>query len=334
MKLPALLTSDLHLTAKPRDEYRWELFPWMLKEIQQHRIKTVVILGDITDAKDYHSADLVNRIVSNIVAISKVVEEVIILMGNHDYLGDVPFFSFLSSIPRIKFISSIIKDSEHSLDYLFLPHTRTPKKDWSQIRMEYYDFVFMHQTVSGAIASNGQSMQGEMDGSMSGPQIQIYSGDIHVPQDIGDVRYIGSPYHVHFGDAFVPRVLMLDHEGEEKQLHFPSIKRVTLKGDQKEVEMELLFLKPHDQIKIRLDLAPEDRARWDTIKRELSDFCTNGGVELHGIELVPRIVRKILLPQARQIASQTDHAESVTRFVVREDLGGDVLETGLDLVKK
>ncbi len=337
MKLPAIITTDLHLTAKPRDGYRWELFHWLQGEIHKHKAKSVLILGDITDAKDFHSAELVNRIVWNIVKLTEEVEEVVILMGNHDYLGDVPFFHFLSNLPRVRFISSIYDDrvdTSASLGCLYLPHTRTPKKDWERIDMEDYDFVFMHQTVTGAIASNGQSMQGELAGDMLGPQIQIYSGDIHVPQDIGNVRYVGSPYHVHFGDAFDPRVLMIDKHGREKTLRFESIQRMTIKGDQIEVMEALMSLSEFDQVKIKLDLAPEDRARWDSIKREVAGLCSDRGIELHGIELVPRISRKILLPQARRIAAQTDHAESVTRFVVREDLGGDVLETGLDLVKK
>ncbi|HWY34909.1 MAG TPA: hypothetical protein VNX68_09695, partial [Nitrosopumilaceae archaeon] len=58
-----LITSDLHLTDKDRDEYRWGLFPWLKQQIISYKPTTLLFLGDTTDAKDRHSAKLTNRIV-------------------------------------------------------------------------------------------------------------------------------------------------------------------------------------------------------------------------------------------------------------------------------
>jgi len=41
-----LITSDLHLTDRDRDEYRWGLFPWIAEQIDKHEVSTLLFLGD------------------------------------------------------------------------------------------------------------------------------------------------------------------------------------------------------------------------------------------------------------------------------------------------
>ena len=52
-----LLTSDLHLTDRPNDAYRWDFLSKWLWGI---RFDSLVILGDLTEEKDCHSSVLVN----------------------------------------------------------------------------------------------------------------------------------------------------------------------------------------------------------------------------------------------------------------------------------
>src|ERR1700756_2997969 len=182
MKLPALITSDLHFTANPRDEYRWALWPWLRKTCEKEGAHTLLILGDLTDAKDHHSAKLVNRIMREIEATRNCVERLIILQGNHDYEATGhPFFAFLSALPGVTFASRPLDTSSEGEAALFLPHTKTPLKDWSGFDWSMYHYVFMHQTVDGSIASNGQRMAGDAFPDMQSAG-KIYSGDIHVPQ--------------------------------------------------------------------------------------------------------------------------------------------------------
>ena len=61
-----LLLADLHLTTTSRDEYRWKLFPWLYEAIIKNTVKYLFILGDLTESKNYHSAQLVNRIVDEL----------------------------------------------------------------------------------------------------------------------------------------------------------------------------------------------------------------------------------------------------------------------------
>lgn len=335
MKLPAVVISDLHLTANPDHEYRWGLFDWLKEELRKANAKTLLILGDLTDAKDFHSSALVNRLVHTIHQLTHYVDEVIILKGNHDVLrdSDFPFFSFLNVVPKVRFIYCAVGDPGPSVACLFLPHTKDVRT-WQPWNFRHYDFVFMHQTVNGAIASNGERMGGELAGDMDDkPVIQVYSGDIHVPQDIGAVRYVGSPYHVHFGDKFVPRCIVLDREGRESSIYYKTISRVMVRGTYDDVVDQLRTLKHGDQIKVSLDLPSSDRSSWLQLKSSVKGLCADLGLSLNEVSIVPRVHRRIVLQRADRVATNSSPERVVTEFVKQEDLGGDVLDAGLTLMQ-
>ena len=193
MKLPALLISDLHLTSNPRHEYRWGLFKWLANECASEKVKTLVILGDLTDAKGYHPAELTNKLVERITMLTWLGIEVIILPGNHDYLREGhTYFEFLRFIPGVKFMQTMTAlDEDDGPTAFFLPHNKNPSKAWAGLDFSHYDYLFMHQTVKGSIASNGQLMDGEPLPPLNA--VKVYSGDIHVPQVIGGGRVRWEP---------------------------------------------------------------------------------------------------------------------------------------------
>ncbi len=334
MRLPAVIISDPHFTANPADEYRWKLWPWLAEEIKAEKARTLLILGDLTDAKDYHSADLVNRLTAAIA--SMPVEEVIILAGNHDWLkqGGV-FFKFLQHIqkPRIRVITEPTEDiGTADVDPLcmFLPYTKSPAKDWKDRDFSHYHFLFLHQTAPGSVASNGQKMEGdEMPELNAG---KVYSGDIHVPQTIGAIEYVGSPYHVHFGDNFKPRCLILDRKRKAYDLHFPSIRRFSEKVSSI-LELDHVDIRPGDQIKVTVQLDESEAHHWNVIRREVQDSVREQGAELHGVKLeICRSDQRLEQPAPRKASLSPEDA--VYRFVVSQELGGDVLDTALEIIEK
>lgn len=334
--LPGMLVTDIHLTAKPDDEYRWGLFPWIKAQCRKHKIRTLFFLGDTTDAKDYHSSTLVNRIVNALLDLKEEVDDIVILLGNHDYLRDGnAFFEFLNTYPGITFVS---KPTEFYTNVdraiLLLPHTKN-LAEWDQFDFSKYDYVFMHQTVNGSLASNGQVMEGELGSRfLMLPQVQIYSGDIHVPQDIGDVRYIGSPYHVHFGDAFKPRCIILDEDDREIEVHFETISRITIRatGFNDFCDQISRLTKKGDQIKIVLELSQEDKYDWDRIRKDILDLC-KGTVTVHDFKMKVAPAKRIVLREAKRISGQLSTDTTLTKFVQTEDLGGDILDVGLEIIK-
>lgn len=338
MKLPAIVTGDLHLTSNPRDAYRWGLIPWLLGQAKDTKAKTLAILGDLTDAKDYHPAKLVNDLVTAFQILrGGFFEEIVVLEGNHDYLkGGEVFFQFLNEFPGVSFHTHVQEDTNSPCAALWLPYSKTPGKyqDVEQTPdFSRFDYVFMHQTADGAVASNGQVLEGELRRRFpTQPQEKLYSGDIHVPQIIGDVEYVGSPYHVHFGDKFKPRVVLIEEVGVETDLHFKTIQRVTAKVNSV-AELEGYDLKAGDQVKVRLDLSPSERHDWDRLKREVMDFCKRREIYVQGIELLTPKTRRRLLSNARTVAPTHSPEDIVSHFVRQEDLGGEMLDVGLEILE-
>lgn len=336
MKLPAIITTDLHLTDKPSDEYRWKLFPWLESQCRKNKIKTLSILGDLTDAKDYHSSTLVNRIALNVAYLAEAVDKVIILKGNHDYLKDGhSFFSFLSYFKKVQFVDDYLRTLEDCV-CLFLSHTKNPQEDWKKWDFKELDYVFMHQTVNGAVSENGQDMTSSLSSKFEQkPKRGIYSGDIHVPQKIGDVIYVGSPYPIRFGDDFAPRCLLIDKNHDVTDLRFHAISKTSLVCNSvKSVLRNLERLEENDQVKITINISAEERCNWQTIRRSISEKCQRSGIILHELKLnSPKETMQVVQDDKDIYFTKSPPEETVAKYVDREELGGDLLDAGLDSMK-
>jgi len=331
VKFPALLVSDLHLTANPADEYRWALFPWLWHQLVINKCRTLFIGGDITDAKDYHGAELVNRLTRAMVQTASHVEQIIINRGNHDYLREGhTFFEFLNLWPNIRYFTKPADLSAEGESVLLLPYSKNPAQDWAALSLADYQYLFMHQTLAGSVSSNGQRMEGDLM-----PELhrvgKIWSGDIHVPQVIGPVEYIGSPYPVHFGDSFRGRAVLLDADGKPSNLRFPSIRRMALKVDSLDA-IVAQRLSAKDQVKIELTMTAAEAHEWKAIKRAIIEHVASTGAELHGLSLAIKADRKRVDAVKHGQAARTPRG-TVLAYVEAEDLGANALQVGLELLE-
>lgn len=339
MQLPALLIADLHLVESPSCEYRWGLWPWLSATIREERVATLVIAGDLTDKKDYHPSELVNRIVRCITDLKRDHPQlaIYIIPGNHDWLKDgQEYFRFLGHLPGVHFFTEPREDEQPGKGPLamFLPFTKTPAADWRGLDFQHYDYVFMHQTVRGSIASNGMEMEGEelVDLRSAG---KVYSGDIHVPQVVstpwGKVEYIGSPYHVHFGDDFKPRAVLLEKGGRAIDLHFKSPRRIAIKVSGLEgLRSRLRKTDAGDQVKATIVLDEADKHMWGRIRREASLMLEQAEVDVHGLELqVEHSDRRITAQEERVRLSPGD---ALLRFVQAESLTPDAYEIAMEVI--
>ena len=337
-----LVTSDLHFTDKPRDEHRFGLFDWLCAEAKKEgTVDGFIILGDVTDAKDGHKSVLVNRIVNGFLKLSKIAP-VYILMGNHDAIDyQLPFFQFSTSFDEIYFFSSPYeltldfyhydKDEMCKREVLFLPATKNVEEEWDPETFDEFDFIFTHQTFDGSICENGTRLPGISPKIFSGTDARVYSGDIHVPQKIGKITYVGSPYHIHFGDSFKPRVLLISADSE-KSLHFKTVSKPVLNIKSPEDLYKKGGLKEGDQVQIRITLPRSEFALWNDYRQRIQEITDDLGLQNFGIRLIEKVKRKRLVVDEIEDSkrSMLDWFES---FCKEEGVGKEEYETGLSLLQ-
>ena len=285
--MQALVTSDWHLTDSPRDEYRWgfveKVLPAILKEEQ---VGLLLFLGDITEAKSQHSAELVNRLVAAFKRLAELCP-VVGLTGNHDGLSpDAPFFAFLSEVQRgaiswvqrptvLADLKNVPKGFSAAERTILLPNTRQPEKDWEDIPFREYDWAFAHQCFATAKSESGFALSGTSL-SFFPKGMTIIAGDIHRPQTSGPLTYVGSPYHVDFGDGFEPRVLLWDGKRVESLPVNSPQKALVEAGSLKELSKQKL--PEGDIVKVRYEVESYDK--WPEAKKEIERWAEERGLVL------------------------------------------------------
>lgn len=333
--------SDLHFTDRERDEYRFDIFEWITKRILKEEADYLFILGDITDSKDNHSAALVNRILDEIKALVEATGvQVRMLKGNHDYIEPSrPFFRFLRH-EHARFITEPTMERMSGKNVLWLPHTRHYKRDWKGVTTMFpeADFILMHQTLVGAVASNGMAMdhgvpKGVFKKASKG--CILLSGDIHVPQTLGRVTYVGAPYPITFGDSYQPRVLYYDGK-ELHSLDRKTIRKhtVTLNCDENAIE----FIRNNeygdgDQVKLRINVPQEHLESGPEIKRGFVDAFEEMDVFVASAEIrvpAPTQVRDIKSNKhgksPEQVLDEYGQAFGISKKVMK--VGKELLSSG------
>jgi DNA repair exonuclease SbcCD nuclease subunit len=334
MKL--IITSDLHLTHKPEDEYRWGLFPWLEKQVVKHKVDAICILGDLTDAKDRHSSELVNKIMDHLYLLGQACSKVIILAGNHDFIhAENPFFEMSQYLEGVSYIKKKQIVALQTGILLAVPFHRKGIQDLQFTKAEWTSpLLLTHQTFSGAVASNGMKMKGESQEIFAKYKGDIISGDIHVPQDLNRVTYVGAPYRIRFNDTFKPRVLLYNQDRGKvtfKNLYFKTLHRHTMTLRSPEELRAQQDLLEGDQVKVRLRLRKSQYSEWTSLVEETKNIGKELGVTIHGVELEKVQRRKVIRePEAR--ASVMQPAEILEKFCVdnkideyRQKIGGKLL---------
>ena len=332
-----LKIADLHLTDGKTDEYKWKFFPWLEKQIDKYKVDRVDILGDLTDKKDQHKSDLVNKTIDALVSLSNKCD-VVLLMGNHDYIDAAsPFFKFLNHIPNITFvIEPTAIEGE-----LFLPHARNPTEAWKwdsiSKDLKRLHTINIHQCLIGSKTPTGFSLEtGISKDFFKGYNGVVYAGDIHMPQVVGNVEYIGSPYPTTFGPGGVGyRCLLIDSDGDELDLEYSCLDKWSLRIKDP-IDLEEYDLVKGDQVKIVIELHPTYFPDWPQLKKEIKDYCDKAGVDLHGLEMVPEKkkngrIKRNRSKVARQVRVEAPE-KTLTRFAEKEELDSRHLKAAESII--
>lgn len=330
--MTSIITADIHLNDKPVDSYRWGLLPWIKEQVKAY--DDVFILGDCTDSKDRHSAVVVNRFAEHLEDLAKSDINVWILKGNHDYLDpEYPFFEFTKMIPGVNFIHSAQEVEIGKKWYAFLPATNDWEKDWGRIDFINQDYIFCHATFTGALSENGTQLSGISPSIFAGTKAKIYAGDIHVPQKVGPVEYVGAPYRTRFGDNFNPRCVILDDSGRARDLHFPCPSKFVLTiRTLRDLDKELRQCERGDAVKVRVRLLRSEYAEWPQMRAEIKDLMKRRGMELVGPEIVALEAAK--REEEPEEFKRVDPSGLVRRYGRRERVDKRSMEIGLNVLKE
>jgi hypothetical protein len=334
--MKALVIADLHLSEKPRDSYRFQVMADIANLLEKHNVGYLIVLGDLTENKDFHPATLVNAVVDIVHGFSQFCE-VLVLRGNHDYTrADFPFFRFLRRLKRVRWINSVSRIDLGKADCLFLPHTRDYKKDWVQLpHLEEIQFVFAHNTFEGSITEHGKKLSGIPTDVFD--DVPVISGDIHTPQTLGPVTYVGSPYVVDFGDDFEPRALLIDWLDHRDFV----IKDIPLPGPQKRLldittadigKLKKQDFNEGDIVKVRLTLGLTEQENWFSYRDKIKHELSNLGADVYLVQPVTSARSKSLAKIARKDVKSDE-------FIVQEysktaKVPAPTLKVGLGFLKE
>ena len=330
----SLITTDIHLTEKKEDQYRFDLFPWIRGHFGD-KINRVFILGDLTDHKNYHADWFVNKIVETIRQLS-LHYKVVILKGNHDYdtSPDHPFFSFLGRLSWIEYISEPTYGDDK---ILYLPHTRNPGADWSILRtVKKPNFILMHQTFRGAISESGHLLSGIGYSRFYRFGCPIYSGDIHMPQQVGPITYVGSPYHTRYGDNFDPRLVMISDSGNSRNedLYFPAPRKFVFELESwEDLKRWRPDIEKGDMAKIRIHLPRDQFEDWPMHRDKCRKQASAYGLKVHSIVLKEKQTRRGRKKKPLKLMKGRSRRSVYKAFCGRYEVRPDLIEAGQEFME-
>lgn len=334
--MPVLVTSDLHLSDNPRDSYRHKFMRELLVIARQHKVDAVFILGDLTESKDQHRAELVNAVVGHLHALAQICP-VIILQGNHDWLSspDNPYFGFLELVGNITWVANptplgaleslSVKVKKVLGGTIFLPHSTNPQRDWSDIDFKRYARAFTHQTFVGAVGDNGRPLTGTPL-SLFPPNLKVLSGDVHKPQRVGQVTYIGAPYHVDFGDSFEARVIVIEDSGKKHSISYAGPQKHLLQiGSVAELSKYKLI--PGDVLKIRVETTPQQYAIWPEIVADVRNWGTENGYIVHTVQ--PQMMTTLVAAISKEPRTRKSDKEILLSYAGVRNVSNGTVKAGL-----
>lgn len=324
-----LITGDLHLSHNPRDDYRFAFMKWLERYARKHKPDEIVIAGDLTEEKDRHPAELVNKVVDHVHALAQIAP-VIALEGNHDYKDEGhAFFAFLSRIDNTRWISKPTVLG----DVLYLPHTNNYKRDWADIDLGAYAVRVCHQTFTGASVGFGRELEG-IPLDVLPRKGRTFCGDIHVPQVMGRLVYIGAPYHVDFGDDFASRII------EQTDGTWNSIDTSTL-PQKRALNVEPIHAGDElgkgfvvtpganagDIVQITVEV--DTMEGWNTIHGQVEGEALSRKVRVWSIK--PKLLKKVVRRQ-HKVADARSDADVLTAFGRRHGLSAGIMKRGEKLL--
>ncbi len=261
--------------------------------------------------------------------------EVFIIKGNHDGIDPrVPYFRFLNHVPWIRVFTEPTALTYVDKRVVVLPHTRDFVNDWGDVDLDSAQFILMHATVAGARSESGVGLESELTADLfAGLRGKILAGDVHVPQRVGKVEYVGAPYPVRFGDSFTGRAIAFPL-GKRVDVPLPNIQKAKLTlTHASEIKEQGKSLRQGDMLKVELALRESELGEWQEQKQLILRWCQKRGVVLAGVSLSRKEVKK-MRPVLLKATKQESHVDVLRRYCKQQGVDPAMFEIGRELLEE
>lgn len=233
--------------------------------IRQVKPKLVGALGDLFQNTEYQSARVLHAAHPALSAVRRACAEVgckhVVIPGNHDILNE---HSMITSInPLRHYFDEIFLEPSYidvnGVRLAFIPATSHNGRAYAQLgdACANSDVVCTHMDFAGCRYESGTP---SLSGLLPDWDKTIISGDIHLPQSVGSVHYVGSlvqqKFYKYSMDNIGGVLLYYPNTGEIKRIpntyskHYIKVRDVEegLKLDPKKVVLQIVSDKPKAEI--------------------------------------------------------------------------------------
>lgn len=294
---------------------------------KKYKVRNIFILGDIFDLKDRIPARIMILFAE---AVAKFPCPLIILKGNHDYAEDD--YAPIKLLKREGKLSLIDAPNIYN-DIVFLPYYRKYeefRQKWIELHKEMkmkqkIRLFLFHNTVPGAKFANNRKAEGEFDLPTMGG-VRYLAGDIHLPQNVGPIKYLGSPYQVDFGEEGQDKFVYLYKVSEDSlvpvELNYPKFVSIDVNSQ------KVLGGIEGNYVRMIGEVLKEDKERIENIKKNIQEMNP---------KFVISAVKYRADKKARIVTAKDDHQAVLSEFLGQSETELDkqrLLEVGLDLIKE
>ena len=299
---------------------------------RKFQVKRIFLLGDVFELKDRIPARIMILFAE---AVKKFPCKLTILKGNHDFAeDDYAPVRLLEREGKLEFIS----EPSFDMEIAFLPYHRKYEafsEEWKKMHEQIkgdtgYDvgvkLFLSHNTVPGSKFANNRKAEGEFD-LPTFANIRYLAGDIHLPQKVGPIQYLGSPYQVDFGEEGQDKFVYLYKADIDLltsvELKYPKFVSVDVYDPPKKtIEIE------GNYIRLIGEVLKENK----DIVEEVKKF-----IQMHDPKFVISAVKYRTEKRARIETAKDNHQAVLSEFLQQSETELDkqkLLEVGLDLIKE
>lgn len=262
----AFIISDTHLGAHALESDYW-LYDVTKKYFDNFFIPTVqslkkpgdiiLHLGDYFDDRNNIKVNVLHYGIDLLKNLSEILP-VHLLIGNHDLYTektlDIHSLSWTKLLPNVKLYEKPEIMTFDNASCLMMPWVTSQAEEIQILSNFKANYVFCHSDLRGAKNNQMTEIKGGIDVKHFQKYRQVYSGHIHLKQNINNFQFVGCPYHLDRNDKNDTKgILVLDFETGKTEFiannYSPEYKTLVI-----DKESDLLKIQKMNFAKDKIDL--------------------------------------------------------------------------------